>query len=358
MTLRRILIVDDHSEVRRMLRSGLEILGPEFEVIDIPSGEEALLEASRQPIQLLIADVRLAGMTGLELREKILKNNPDLKVILITGVTDPNIRRQVADAGADAFFLKPIEMSDFLEVTKRCLGVSETAEHPTQEEASKRLSPVLAERLSDLRSELKAIAAVLLDDRGDVLASEGNLPDGIREASSMSTLLRALTTSTQLARTLGADWPHDLLCFEGQKYDLTLAHAGPSHALLVVTNKAPGSEYLGTIGFSVHMAAKDIRSSLADGMAQPAAEDRDSREGTGESQPQVAKPQPGEAAGSESDLESIFESISKEELRPDEVDAFWDQIVEDQETQGATHDESLSYKQAEELGLTPDENDS
>jgi two-component system chemotaxis response regulator CheY len=341
-----------------MLRSGLETLGPEFELIDIPSGEEALLEASRQPIQLLIADVRLAGMTGLELREKILKRSPGLKVILITGVTDPNIRRQVADAGADAFFLKPIEMSDFLEAVKRCLGVLEAAEPRTLEEARSRLSPVLVERLSRLRGELNAISAALLDDRGHVFAAEGSLPDGILESGSISALMGALTSSTKISRSLGAVSPHDLLCFEGDKYDLTLAHAGPSFALLVITNKAPGSEYLGTIGFSVHMAAKDIRSVLDDRVARPAAEDRGSRDSAVESRSQIDKPQPGETAGSESDLESIFESISKEELRPEEVDAFWEQLVQDQQATEVVNDEGLSYEQAEELGLTPDENES
>ncbi|HZD56234.1 MAG TPA: response regulator, partial [Anaerolineales bacterium] len=214
MTPYRILIVDDHSEVRRMLRSGLETLGPQLELIDIPSGEEALLEATRRPIQLLVADVRLAGMTGLELRRKILKHNPDLKVILITGVTDPDVRRQVADAGADAFFLKPIEMSRFLEAARRCLGLSEALGLAA---AQKEIRPsrALVERLSRLRGELKAISAALLDDRGHVVASAGNIPDGILDSSSISSLMGAFTSSAEVSRSLGIASPHDLLCFEG-----------------------------------------------------------------------------------------------------------------------------------------------
>jgi DNA-binding NarL/FixJ family response regulator len=340
-----------------MLRSGLEILGPEFELIDIPSGEEALLEVTRQPIQLLIADVRLAGMTGLELREKILKHSPGLKVILITGVTDPNVRRQVADAGADAFFLKPIEMSDFLEAVKRCLGVLEATGSSALEKDQSWLSPVLLERLSRLRNELKAISAALLDDRGRVLAAEGSLPDGILESGSISALMGALASSTKISRSLGAISPRDLLCFEGDKYDLTLAHAGPSYALLVVTNKSPGSEYLGTIGFSAHMAAKDILTMLGNRTAQSGVEHRDPHEGAVESQSQLDKPRRGDTEGSRSDLESIFEAGHKGDLKPEEVDVFWEQVLQDQEASEAVTGDALSYEQAEELGLTPDEND-
>ena len=99
----RVLIVDDHHEVRRMLHAWVQTLGPRYEVLAMPSGEEAILVASRQPVDLLVADFRLPGITGLELMAKIKRRYPDLKVILITGVVDLKIRRQVADAGADAF---------------------------------------------------------------------------------------------------------------------------------------------------------------------------------------------------------------------------------------------------------------
>ena len=83
-----------------MLRSGLESLGSVVKVTDIPSGEEAILVSSRQHFDLLVADVRLAGMSGLELMQKARQRNSDLKVILITGLTDPEVRRLVAGAGA------------------------------------------------------------------------------------------------------------------------------------------------------------------------------------------------------------------------------------------------------------------
>src|SRR5512133_2743145 len=126
MAKHRILLVDDQHEIRRMLRAGLETLGPDYQITDVPSAEEAMLVISRHPIDLLICDIRLPGMTGLELKAKVQRRNPDLKVILITGLTDTKIRKQVADAGVDGFFTKPLVLADLLDAVERIVGEVQT----------------------------------------------------------------------------------------------------------------------------------------------------------------------------------------------------------------------------------------
>ena len=65
----------------------------------------------------------MPGISGLELLERAQAKNPGLKLILITGVIDPQVRKQVSQAGAEAFFFKPLEMPDFLGAVERCLGL-------------------------------------------------------------------------------------------------------------------------------------------------------------------------------------------------------------------------------------------
>ena len=117
-----ILLVDDQKEVTRVLRSGLESLKHEFRITDVPSGEEAFLEITPGSVDLLVSDVRLPGISGLELMRRVKEHNPDLKVILVSGVTEEKIRQEVAQAGADAFFFKPVELADFLDAVERVLG--------------------------------------------------------------------------------------------------------------------------------------------------------------------------------------------------------------------------------------------
>jgi CheY-like chemotaxis protein len=79
-----ILVVDDDAEVREILAETLAEFG--YRVLQAASGEEALplLERSRN-IHLLITDVRMPGMSGLELTERARTRDPSLKVILISG---------------------------------------------------------------------------------------------------------------------------------------------------------------------------------------------------------------------------------------------------------------------------------
>jgi two-component system response regulator RpfG len=122
----RIIIVDDQIEATRLVQKNLELLSEEFQISNAFSGEEALLELTSGNTDLLIADFRLPGISGLELMQRFKTHNPGGKVILISGVTDPKIRQQVAQAGADAFFFKPIDMPEFLDAVERALGLVET----------------------------------------------------------------------------------------------------------------------------------------------------------------------------------------------------------------------------------------
>ncbi|MDH5508278.1 MAG: response regulator, partial [Anaerolineae bacterium] len=74
-----ILIVDDQREVSRVLRSGLESLDADFAIKELLSGEEALLEI-KSGVDLLVSDLKLPGISGMELMEKFRAQNPDIKV--------------------------------------------------------------------------------------------------------------------------------------------------------------------------------------------------------------------------------------------------------------------------------------
>jgi CheY-like chemotaxis protein/predicted regulator of Ras-like GTPase activity (Roadblock/LC7/MglB family) len=335
-----------------MLRSGLETLGPEFDVVDLPSGEEALLEVTRRPVDLLIADVRLAGMTGLELQKKFRARNPQSKVILITGVTDPLIRQQVAGAGADAFFIKPIPMPEFLDAVNRCLGNLEPVASKTSSEPVRLLSSqAVSQRISDLKRELKAISVIILDLQGRIQAASGDLPDGAIESKMTATLLAALHTSAQVSEHLHSGPSGNLLCFEGRKYDLALTHIGDDHVLLVATNKGAGSEYLGTLGFSLHMASQDILALLEDS-PRP---DQVSAPPTDSSQ-EVANQEENDSEA-DPELEALFHATQADQLDPEEVDDFWDNLLAGQESNAIPNPDVISFEQAKKLGLEPDEDD-
>lgn len=106
MTALRILVADDHDVVRHGLRSLLES-HHEWEVCgEACNGREAVeLTNTLQP-EIVIADIAMPEMTGLEATREILKQNPKTQVIILTMHESEELLREVLDAGARGYVLK------------------------------------------------------------------------------------------------------------------------------------------------------------------------------------------------------------------------------------------------------------
>jgi CheY-like chemotaxis protein len=336
-----VLIVDDQRDARSVLRAGLDTLETRLKVTDVPSGEEAILVIASQPIDLLIADVRLPGISGLELKERARLRNPELNVILITGVTDPRVRELVARAGAAAYFYKPVEMGDFLDAVERCLGLKAEVDSEV---------PVIGvtERLGNLRQDLQAVCAVLISDNGAIVAQAGNLPADIDEPSLVHALLVTLEVTNKFSLAVGAAQPEDFMVFTGGVYDMALAHVGQTMGLLVIAPAGwAGGKPAKNLTGEMHLAVKDLLVSLSViGVPVSAPES------------EITIPQPVEAEieAEETwplpDLEALF--VHAEKVEKLTADAFWD-AASGEDRKDSPGADTISYDQARQLGLAPDE---
>lgn len=102
----RILIADDHYVVRHGLRSLLESR-PGWEVCgEACNGREAVELSLQLKPEVVIADITMPGMTGLEATRQILKANPKTQVVILTMHESEELLREVLDAGARGYVLK------------------------------------------------------------------------------------------------------------------------------------------------------------------------------------------------------------------------------------------------------------
>src|SRR5512139_4006812 len=161
-----ILIVDDQRDIIRLIHSSLQTLGHELELVDAPSGEEALLVASQRKVSLLVADYLLPGISGVELMRKIKVRNPELKTIFISGYNERKARDEMLQAGGVAIFDKPIPMADFLDSVERSLGLVRTIFPPESTLETEEHRQTLSELLVGFRQKIKADAVFLISDRG------------------------------------------------------------------------------------------------------------------------------------------------------------------------------------------------
>lgn len=170
----RVLLVDDQRDITRFLRTALETLGLPLRIDEALSGEEALLALRTQatgPVDVLVADLRLPGMNGLQLLERARRLSPRTRSLVISGAADGDMRREAERLGAAAVLDKPIELKVFLGTVTRLLAQSALPEAtPPAGAASEATRPVRrsAEPEPDaaLRRELDAVLVARLDGQG------------------------------------------------------------------------------------------------------------------------------------------------------------------------------------------------
>jgi excisionase family DNA binding protein len=110
-----ILVVDDEREVVELLKSLFGKAEEDLEVEGAESGVEALLLIGERKPDLLILDIIMPGMNGLEVcgKLKTARATRNIKIVAVSGDHDPSLRAKSIAAGADSFFTKPFDMMAF-----------------------------------------------------------------------------------------------------------------------------------------------------------------------------------------------------------------------------------------------------
>ena len=111
-----VLVVDDEPDVaelfrqkfRRDLREQRFVMDFAISAKDALARIEGIIE---QPLILILSDINMPGMTGLEMLPKVRDLRPDVPVIMITAYGDPETRRKAIEGGAEGLLTKPIDFA-------------------------------------------------------------------------------------------------------------------------------------------------------------------------------------------------------------------------------------------------------
>jgi two-component system response regulator DevR len=125
----RLLIIDDHEMVREGLKAML-ISEPDFAIVgDAANAEQALALIERLHPDIVLLDIRLPGVSGIEVCRTVTTRYPETAVIILTTFSDENLVAQCIQAGARGFIVKDIERFD-LKRSIRAVARGEAAIDP------------------------------------------------------------------------------------------------------------------------------------------------------------------------------------------------------------------------------------
>ncbi|MBM3324705.1 MAG: response regulator, partial [Calditrichaeota bacterium] len=117
----RLLIIEDEASLRQVVHDYFCTAG--YEVTTAADGREGLAKFSAaSDIDLVLSDIRLPVMDGLEVLERIKKKDPSIQVILMTGYSEKDLAIQALRLGADDYVEKPFQLDDLEHIVQRALG--------------------------------------------------------------------------------------------------------------------------------------------------------------------------------------------------------------------------------------------
>ena len=115
----RVLIVDDLDHVRQGLRTVLELTDEQEVVAEAGTGLEAVQLAEQIKPDVILMDLEMPGLDGLEATGRIKSRHPNTGVVMLTIYDDPKNRKRAANAGVDAFLKKGAPLDQILAAIHR-----------------------------------------------------------------------------------------------------------------------------------------------------------------------------------------------------------------------------------------------
>jgi CheY-like chemotaxis protein len=116
-----ILVVDDDESVAFFTRENLADLGADYTIEAVTSGKEAWQRLASEPFDLVIADLRMPDMTGLELLRRAKQRYPQTQLILMTAFGSDKVRADARQLQVYRYITKPFRMEDLLDTARAAL---------------------------------------------------------------------------------------------------------------------------------------------------------------------------------------------------------------------------------------------
>lgn len=285
---KQILIVDDEESLAFFLRQGLLEVDSDWLIDTAATGEEAVIKINRSAYELIIADLRMPGLNGLELIQMIRALEPGTRVILMTAYGSTKVEEEARRLGVFRYVAKPFSIEDMKTLAAEALGAgngtrvqsappTRTARAPLQEDVDEiQRAPIAEEtprtesmmgvipqdartdtqpprpmvdaapeglhdglraQLSQIRVELRAQLVLVAGHDSGLIASSGDAGD-----LDVGKLVALCTQSLQIAlegrHLVGeGDTPAALLVQQGQKVGICSATIGRNSVLIVVREK-------------------------------------------------------------------------------------------------------------------------
>jgi len=229
---KQILIVDDDEKLATLLQESLRTLGGGYDVVTAGGTDEALAKVSKRSFDLVITDLMMPEVDGLQLLEALKAINPSMVTVAMTAFDSREIRAKAERLGIYHYLAKPFSVYEF----RQCvIDVFKEAEQTQEAVAfSEEQFKAIERNLSSLRAGVRAHSVALIDSVGKIISLQS-----IERDLDMISLGNALVkgnaaVAAELADLVGGR-PICRLCYhEGDDYNLCIYTLSEEISLVII----------------------------------------------------------------------------------------------------------------------------
>jgi response regulator RpfG family c-di-GMP phosphodiesterase len=156
---RHVLVVDDEEAIRSALARFLR--GRGFDVTTAESGDAALTALPHEKFVAMLCDIRMPGMSGLDLVPLVLAHDPDVAIIMLTAVNDAPTATEALGLGAMDYMMKPVELGDLATAIERALH--KRALSIDQRKVERLIREEVAAQTEELRNDRELLNSMVVD---------------------------------------------------------------------------------------------------------------------------------------------------------------------------------------------------
>jgi DNA-binding response OmpR family regulator len=261
MAENHILIVDDEPKVGFFLKKSLELSQDNCRVSTARSGKQALEVLETSEIDLLITDLRMPGISGLELIRRVRESSPQTRTILITAYGSDKVKVEARRLEVYRYVAKPFNVRDFTGVVDQALKEIALT-RPEFTIFSDKSFERITTRLEELCADVDAHCAYLADMQGQRLVEVGPT-EGIDSTMLLTLLAGGFATSAELARQFNGGQAINLSYQEGEHYDIYSANVGESLIVAMLFDRSVQKSRVGMVWLYTRRAIDDLQAILS-----------------------------------------------------------------------------------------------
>ncbi len=258
----RVLVVDDELTFSTAIADTLQSLGEGYVVDIADNGSIAWNKIQKVVYELVITDLRMPQVDGLELMEKIRSNGINTRMILMTAYGSEDVKAKAKQLKVARYMAKPIDIDDLIDATREVLKSSSEAREPLGGDVQEKIQNITL-KLDKLRQEISAHCIILSNAEGRPITYSGYVEEF--DIPITTALIGAGHASFfELARNMSEDCVFNLMYNEGSKWNTFSTSVCKDLFLVIVFERDRAQTPIGMVWFSAKRTIAELLDIMMD----------------------------------------------------------------------------------------------